>query len=202
MRREEAEELLIWAHEQNPGPWTEHCRVAARAAEVIARKCGLDAERAYVSGLLHDIGYYDYRDGKSRKADHIFTGYELMMEKGYEDIARICLSHSFSCQDIRTIASSYINCNDEEMAFITAFLTEAIYDDYDKLIQLCDSLCLPQGVVILERRLMEVVMRKGFGEFTLEKWSAWFELKDYFDEKCGTNIYNLFYDEINASIFG
>jgi predicted hydrolase (HD superfamily) len=61
--RAEAEELLIWAHEQNPGPWTEHCRVAARAAEVIARKCGLDAERAYISGLLHDIGYYDYKDG-------------------------------------------------------------------------------------------------------------------------------------------
>jgi len=152
--------------------------------------------------LLHDIGYYDYRDYKSRKADHVFMGYELMMEKGYETVARICLSHSFSYQDIKSLASSYIICNDEELKLLTAFLADTVYDDYDKLIQLCDSLCLPQGVVILEKRLMDVVMRKGFGDFTLKKWSVWFELKDYFDKKCGINIYNLFYDEINKSIFG
>ena len=198
--RKEAEQLLTWAQERNPGPWINHCRATARAAETIAGKCGLQPERAYVSGLLHDIGYYSYSDGKGEK-DHIFAGYDLMMEKGYKEIARICLSHSFSYQDIRTLASSYVNCNDDELAFITAFLVETTYDDYDKLIQLCDSLCLPQGVVILEKRLMDVVMRKGFGDFTLEKWSTWFSLKDYFDKLCGINIYNLFYDEISANIF-
>ena len=199
--REEAENLLVWASDQNPGPWVEHCRCTGRAAETIAQKCDLNAERAYVSGLLHDIGYYSYRDGKGEK-DHIFAGYDLMMKKGYGDIAKICLSHSFSYKDTRALASSYINCNDEEEAFITAFLTETIYDEYDKLIQLCDALCLPQSVVILEKRLIEVVMRKGFGDFTLNKWSSWFSLKDYFDKRCGMNIYNMFCNEITTSIFG
>ena len=54
--REEAQRLLTWGHDQNPGPWAEHCRVVARAAETIARAVGLDENRAYISGLLHDIG--------------------------------------------------------------------------------------------------------------------------------------------------
>ena len=196
----EAEQLLAWAQECNPGPWVSHCRVAARAAEAIAKKCGLDSEKAYVSGLLHDIGYYSYVDGKGDK-DHILAGYDLMVKKGYDDIARICLSHSFSIQDAESISSSYMVFNDEETAFVTNFLTDTVYNDYDKLIQLCDSLCLPQGVVIMEKRLLEVVMRKGFGDFTLKKWGAFFSLKDYFDKLCGINIYSLFYDEISKDIF-
>ena len=169
----EADSLLIQAHENNPGPWLDHSRTVARVAETIAVKCGLDAERAYVSGLLHDVGYYSYRDGKGEK-DHVFAGYDFMMQKGYADIAKICLSHSFPNQDVRALAGSHINCSEDETAFITAFLTETVYDDYDRLIQLCDAICLPQGIVIMEKRLMDVVMRKGFRDFTLNKWRAWF----------------------------
>ena len=198
--RDEADKILAWANECNPGPWINHCKVAARAAETIAEKCGLDTERAYVSGLLHDIGYYSYVNGKGEK-DHIFAGYEFMKKRGYDDIAKICLSHSFPCQDVRELASSWLTCNDAETAFITKFLTKTKYDDYDRLIQLCDAICLPQGIVIMEKRLMEVVMRKGFRDFTLNKWRAWLSLKDYFDKLCGINIYSLFYYEISANIF-
>ena len=198
--REDAQNIFAWASEQNSGAWTAHCEVAGRTAEIIANKCGLNAERAYVSGLLHDIGYYSYRDGTGEK-DHIFAGYDLMTKKGYDDIAKICLSHSFPCKNVKEFASSYIKCNDTEMDFILTFLSETTYDDYDKLIQLCDSLCLSQGVVILEKRLVEVVMRKGFGDFTLNKWGKWFEIKDYFDNMCGMNIYKLFCNEINANIY-
>ena len=199
--RKEAEDLITWANEQNPGPWIAHSRVVGRAAEEIAQKCRLDKDRAYISGLLHDIGYYSYRDGRGEK-DHIFAGYDLMMNNSYDVIAKICLSHSFSYQDAETVPDSWITCSDEEMMFITTFLTETTYDDYDKLIQLCDALCLPQGVVMMEKRLVDVVMRKGFRSSTLKKWDAWFSLKNYFDKLCGTNIYTLFYDEINTSIFG
>ena len=77
--REEAEKLLSWGSGQSPGPWANHCRVTARAAETIADKCGLDADKAYVSGLLHDTGYYIYRNGKGEK-DHIFSGYESLKQ--------------------------------------------------------------------------------------------------------------------------
>ena len=203
LTRREAEEILSWAHGQNPGPWTEHCRVAARAAELIARKCGLDAERAYILGLLHDIGYYAYKDGKG-EVSHIYTGYKLMIEQGHEAIAGICLSHSFpgSCRDIKFLTGSDVNWTDEGLAVVNKFLAEAEYSDYDRLVQLCDALGTAQGVVMMEKRLVDVVRRHGVTDFTVEKWDAFFVLKDYFDGKCGINIYNLFYDEIKAGIFG
>jgi hypothetical protein len=67
---------------------------------------------------------------------------------------------------------------------------------YDKLIQLCDGICLPQGICLLDVRLMDVARRYGISAFTLQKWDAFFGLKAYFDELCAGNIYNLFYEEI------
>lgn len=202
--REDADELFAKAREQNPGPWVEHCKTAARAAEIIARESGLDAERAYVSGLLHDIGYCEYRNGKGRTS-HIYIGYELMAEKGYETIAKICLSHSFPHphQDVKFYAGSDMkNCSAAELSVIGAFLSETVYDDYDKLIQLCDCLTGTSGVIIMEKRMMDVVMRHGFNDFTVKKWGSYFALKNYFDKLCGINFYNLFYDEITTGIFG
>lgn len=34
-------------------------------------------------------------------------------------------------------------------------------------------------------------MRRGFNDLTIPKWKAFLELKDYFDKKTGTDIYNL-----------
>ncbi len=89
--KDEAERLLSWASEQNPGIWVDHCKTVARAAETIASKCGLDVNRAYISGLLHDIGRYE----GVRKLHHVYAGYELLKGKGYNEISEICLSHSF-----------------------------------------------------------------------------------------------------------
>jgi len=198
--REAADKLLMWAYEQNPGPWVTHSKNVAYAAETIARKCGLDADIAYVCGLLHDIGYYGYRDGKGRTC-HIYLGYELMMQKGYDSVARVCLSHSFANQDIASYGGSDMNCSEDERAEINTFLTGTTYDDYDKLIQLCDCLGAAEGVCILEKRMIDVVRRHGFNEHTLKRWDAFFALKDYFDEKCDINIYRLLYDEIHVRLF-
>lgn len=193
--KENADKILLWASEQNPGPWIDHCKVAARIAETIAGRCGMETERAYVSGLMHDIGYYDYRNGKGRTC-HIFTGYELMMERKWESIAKICLSHSFPFRNVKAYGGTDFNCNEEQLNQITTFLSETEYDDYDKLIQLCDTLGSAQGVCILEKRNLNVVMRSGFNEFTVKKWDSFFALKDYFDSKCDANIYTFFYEEI------
>ena len=56
LNREQAHELLLRAHEQNPGPWLGHSQTAAKAAEKLAMACGLESEQAYIFGLLHDIG--------------------------------------------------------------------------------------------------------------------------------------------------
>lgn len=69
-------------------------------------------------------------------------------------------------------------------------IEETAYEDYDKLIQLCDAISLPNGTCIMEKRLVDVALRHGLPEFTLVKWKAFMELKKYFDGKCGCNIYS------------
>jgi putative nucleotidyltransferase with HDIG domain len=192
----EAEELLIWAHDLNPGPWAEHSRVVARAAETIAKECKLDAHRAYVSGLLHDIGRYE---GKSIM-HHVYAGYELLKGKGYDQIADICLSHSFPYQDIDEYYGKN-DCSPEETAVIKSYLSNTIYNDYDKLIQLCDTIGSAAGVCLMEVRMIDVIRRYGFSKLTTGKIEAVFSIKAYFDKLCDMDIYNLFHDEVRDVSF-
>ncbi len=91
--RSEAERLLEEAEKCNPGPWGNHSRVAAHCAGKIAMACeGLDPEKAYILGLLHDIG----RKFGVRHLGHVSDGYSYMMSLGYDEAARICLTHSFN----------------------------------------------------------------------------------------------------------
>lgn len=195
--REEAENLLIWAHSQNPGPWADHCRVVARVTETLAKHCGLDSHKAYVQGLLHDIGRYE----GVRGLHHIYAGYELMNEKGYTQIADICLSHSFPYQDLGAYSGGDYDCTESELSVITSFLSEKVYDDCDKLVQLGDSIGSAQGVCLIDVRLLDVARRHGFNDFTLKKWDSIFALKEYFDKLCNKNIYDLFYQEIREVSF-
>jgi putative nucleotidyltransferase with HDIG domain len=190
--KQEAENILSWGKERNPGVWVEHCRTAARAAEKIAKQCGLDEDTAYVLALLHDIGRFEGKMG----ARHIYAGFKLMSEKGYDYNAKICLTHSFPVKDTEA-ALIKNDCSKEETEIIKKKINEYEYDDYDKLIQLCDAICLPEGVCLMEVRLLEVTRRyKVYNEGILNKWEAFFGLKEYFDAKANMNIYNLFYDEI------
>ena len=189
--REDAEQLLIWAHECNPGLWANHSRVVARAAETIADKCNLDVHRAYVSGLLHDIGRYE----GIRTLHHVYAGYELMKNKGYDQVADVCLSHSFPYQNI----GGYFginDCTDDETEVIIQLLTNTVYNDYDKLIQLCDAIGTAEGVCLIEVRMVNVIRRYGYAEYSVEKIDALFERKAYFESICGCRIYDLFYDEV------
>ena len=197
--RNEAELLLQKGSIENPGPWVNHCKLTAKVAETIAQKCGLDVDRAYVSGLLHDIGYSEFRDYKGRTC-HIIIGSENMLAKGFDAIARICLSHSFPYKDIAAYGGKDTNWNNEEKESIMRFLSETEFDNYDKLIQLCDVLAAADGICLMEKRMVDVVRRHGFGEFTMQKWDATFNLKNYFDNLCGENIYNFFASEIVSGI--
>jgi len=194
--KEEGGQLLDWAHELNPGAWANHSRVVARAAETIADKCGLNTHRAYVSGLLHDIGRYE----GIRELHHVYTGYELLRNKGYDQIAEICLSHSFPYQNINEYFGKN-DCTSEETEIITSFLSSVVYNDYDKLIQLCDAIGTAAGVSLIEVRVMDVIRRHGFNNLTLNKIEAIFTLKTHFDKLCNLNVYDLFFDEIRDISF-
>ncbi len=181
----EAKKLLDEAEQLNPGAWITHSKTTAECAKAIAEKrADLDADTAYVLGLLHDIGR---REGVTDMR-HIIDGYNFMKSLGYDDCAKICLTHSFPYKDINSY-NGQNDCASEETEFIKKFLDNTEYDDYDKLIQLCDALALPDGAVYIEKRLVDVVLRRGFNDLTVPKWKAFLELKDYFDRKAGIDIY-------------
>lgn len=182
-----AERLLREGEQMNPGPWGDHSRVAGACARKIALACAMDVNLAQVCGTLHDIGR---REG-AYAMRHIWDGYKFLSAMvGMEVPARICLTHSFPIQSIGVFAGKN-DLDAEDSAFIEAFLAQVEYDDYDKLIQLCDALSTAQGAVYMEKRLIDVALRHGFNAYTLDKWRAFFRLKEYFDERAGGDIYDL-----------
>ena len=181
--REEAEKILREAETCNPGPWGNHCRVAAHCAERIADACGdMDADKAYILGLLHDIG----RKFGGRHMGHVADGYSYMMSLGYDEAAKICLTHSFNNKTTAEYIGKF-DTTDEELKMVEDALARAVYDDYDRLIQLCDALAGAEGVLNIEERMGDV--KRRYGSFPEAKWNSNLALKKYFEEKTGQDIY-------------
>lgn len=159
--REEAIKILNESEKMNPGPWKEHSLVAAECAEKIAKRVeGLDFEKAYILGLLHDIG----RRNGVKHLGHVLDGYTYMKCLGYE-----------------------------EVEMLKMLLSELEYDDYDRLIQLCDCLASPNGVVNMIDRMNDVAVR--YSMYPENKRKMNLKLKEYFEVKTGQNIYEIISDD-------
>ena len=127
--RAEAEKILEEAEQCNSGPWVNHSRITAKCAEKIAELCeDLDSEKAYILGLLHDIG----RKFGVRHLGHVSDGYKYMMSLGYDEVAKICLTHSFNNSTIQ------------------------------EYIGKCDALAGSGGVLNIEDRMRDVKQRYGY----------------------------------------
>lgn len=181
--RAEAEKILEEAGRCNFGPWVNHSRITAKCAEKIAELCeDLDSEKAYILGLLHDIG----RKFGVRHLGHVSDGYKYMMSLGYDEVAKICLTHSFNNSTIQEYIGKF-DVSDEELELIETALAKVNMDDYDKLIQLCDALAGSDGVLNIEDRMRDVKQRYGY--YPQEKWNSNIRLKNYFEKKTRNNIY-------------
>lgn len=182
--REEAEKLLLDAEQCNPGQWGDHSRITAECAEKIAMLCeGMDADKAYIVGLLHDIG----RKFGIKHFGHIYDGYTYMMRLGYDEAARICLTHSFNIQDVHSYVGNF-DVSEERQREIEDALNNVAYDDYDRLIQLCDSIAGAEGVMYIEDRMEDV--KRRYGKYPKEKWDHNLSLKEMFEKKMGRSIYD------------
>ena len=187
-------EQALWkleiAEKLNPGPWTKHSLNVANAARIIAENCpGLDSQKAFVCGLLHDIG----RRTGIAAVRHIIEGYDYAMSQGWDEIARVCLTHSFPVKDIEADIGKK-DISQEQYAFIDHFLKELEYDDYDKLIILCDALADANGFCILEKRFIDTTRRYGIYPFSIDRWNRTYEYKEYFEGQIGKPIYALLPD--------
>ncbi len=183
--REEALKLIRDGLLFNPGSWGKHCLTAAHCAEKIASACGdMDVEKAYILGLLHDIG----RKFGVTYLKHVLDGYTYMKSLGYDEAARICLTHSFNNHIVDEYIGKY-DVSEEEMTFIKTELDKIVYDEYDWLIQLCDCLAGVKGVLDVEERMRDVKKRYGF--YPQDKWDTNIRLMKYFENKMNKNIYNV-----------
>mgnify|MGYP005781685479 FL=1 len=191
-----AENALVWAERQNPGKWAAHSRFAALACKNIASRCeGMSAELAYCFGLLHDIGRYA---GVSSER-HLIDGYRFCIERGWEKAAQICISHAFMIQDIRSSIGTF-DVTETDFRFLENFVKNAVYDDYDRLVQLCDALALPTGFCILEKRFVDVTIRYGVHPYTVDRWKKVLEIKADFEGKINGSIYDLLPGAIENSL--
>lgn len=186
--REEAEQELELAGKRNPGPWIRHSYNTGIAARNIAEKVpSLDADRAYIFGILHDIGR---RVGVVNIPKHVYEGYKYCREKGWDEIARICMTHSYVRMrdefDFETVTV-------EEME-IKKYIMNCDADDYDRLIQLCDALATDYGFVIIEKRFVDVTRRYGIMEGYINGWDIIFEIKENFEKEMGCSIYDVLPD--------
>jgi hypothetical protein len=182
-----AEALLAESAGLNPGPWETHSRYVALGAQLIAaRITGLDPEKAYVIGLLHDVGR---RFGVTGMR-HVLDGYRFLNELGYPGAARICLTHSYP-NKAEPYGASPWDGSKQEWRYVADYLRRIDYDDYDRLIQLCDGLTLPNGFCLLEKRLLDVTLRYGCNDQTVNRWRAFIKIKDDFEVMIGGSIYRL-----------
>ena len=179
-----AECLLEEAERCNPGPWGNHSRTAAHCAEKIAEGCGMDPEKAYILGLLHDIG----RKFGVRHLGHVSDGYSYMMSLGYDEAARICLTHSFNHLTTDEFMGKF-DTTEEELELIQSELRKISLDDYDRLIQLCDTMAGSEGVMNIEDRMNDI--KRRYGSYPQTKWDSNMQLKAYFEEKAHKDIYVL-----------
>lgn len=184
--RDTAIRELAIAGEMNPGPWTKHSFYVGDAAKLIAEHSGLDGEKAFVCGLLHDIG----RRTGIAAVRHIIDGYDYAVSKGWDEVARICLTHSFPVKNIEADIGKK-DISKVQYDFIKAYLEQIEYDDYDMLIILCDALADANGFCILEKRFVDTTRRYGIYPFTLDRWNRTYEYKDYFEKLIGRSIYTL-----------
>ena len=189
-----AEYLLSEGVAKNPGPWKEHSLAVARAAEKIALAVNknrgtekLNPEQAYIYGLLHDIG----RQQGYTYIAHVYDGYHFLMSRGYENAARICLTHSFNLQTTDDYIGK-IDITSHQMDEIKTLLAAIVYNDYDRLIQLLDSTCGADGTQNLDQRMGDVKARYGY--YPQAKWDKNFELKAYFEQLAGRDLYDIIHE--------
>lgn len=179
--------LLEEAGKLNPGPWISNSKYVAESARLIALETReLDSEKAYILGLLHDIGR---REGVTDMR-HIISGYNFLKEKSFAEAAKICITHPFLVKKIECYSGKW-DCSESEIEFIKEYLRSIEFNDYDRLIQFCDAIALPSGFCLIEKRMVDVVIRYGFNDLTIDKWKITMNIKQYFENKMQKSIYTI-----------
>ena len=165
--------------------WIRHSICVGDTAGIIAEKLKLDVDKAKTLGYIHDIGK---RIDDFQK--HDINGYNYIRELGYDDeYASVCLTHSYLNNDLNCVAGM---CTDNN-PFRKEYIENHEYTIYEKLINLCDLMC-KGNVMTIEKRLIDIYLRRGVSKNTVYHIKEAYKLKKHFDNMLGHNVYDLFLD--------
>lgn len=181
---EKAREMLEDARgKTSSDKWIDHSICVGDSAGKIAEKLNLDVDYAKTLGYIHDIG-----KSVGEFKDHVMNGYNYLKELGYDDeYANICLTHSYLNNDVYCTAGGIPT----DIPFRTEFIKNHEYTIYEKIINLCDLMCTDVNMTV-DKRLIDIMSRRGAYENTQYHIKETYKLKQYIDEQLGFNLYDLF----------
>ena len=163
--------------------WIIHSKNVGKCAGVIAKELGLDVDKSKALGYIHDYG-----KAVGEFNQHIINGYNYMKKKGYdEEYCNICLTHSYLNNDVNCTGAGFPS----DIPFRTNFIKNHKYTIYEKMITLCDLMCTHE-IVTLDKRLIDIIIRRGAYANTQYHIKEAYKLKKYFDDLLGHNLYDLF----------
>lgn len=168
--------------------WIDHSLRVGEAAGRIAsalkkNNIEVDPEKAETLGYVHDIGKM-----VSPSSGHVIRGYEYMKEQGYDnEYCNICLTHSYLNNDIMCTAGGI----PDDIPFRTKFIKNHQYTIEEKIINLCDLMCTTK-IYSIDKRLIDIMIRRGAYSNTQYHIKETYKLKEYFDNLLGYNLYDLF----------
>lgn len=171
------------------GRWIKHSLYVGQAAGMLASKMNglISVDAVIAMGYVHDIG----RMFGNMKINHALQGYYFLKGQGYDAAAKVCLTHSFPVKDVDTVTGVW-DCSEKDYAFLKEYISSCEYDYYDKVIQLCDNIATADGIVPIEVRMVDIVMRYGFdNQNTINRWKKCFDLKKEIEEIMGECMENV-----------
>lgn len=169
--------------------WLRHSVCVGDTAAVIAQALGLEnPDYARALGYVHDIGKYITKEANVEL--HDIEGYRYLMAQGIdEQDAFICLTHSYINGDYTCRAGGI----PEEHPLRCEYLKAHPYNLYEEIINLCDLMCIFK-TMMMEKRLIDLLTRKGIHENTHYHLTAALALKKKFEDLLGHSLYDLFPD--------
>ncbi|MBR1944485.1 MAG: HD domain-containing protein [Alphaproteobacteria bacterium] len=166
-----------------------HSLMVARAAKLIASKCGLDEELAFNYGEMHDIGKFFLSKNEIYK--HPRLGYNIILNDNM-GIANICITHSFPIINEKHIIS-FCHNDMEEAELLINILSKIPTNDYIELIQLCDKLSTINKYIKIETKLLWYQEKHHISFSDLQKFYCipLNNIKEKFSKICNIDIYDL-----------
>lgn len=193
--REEALKLIRDGLLFNPGPWGKHCLTAAHCAEKIASACGdMDVEKAYILGLLHDIGrkfgvrhdfVFSYRVGGILKHNG-----KILLQRPKNDDYAIIGGHVAAMEtSMETLKREFEEELHAKIEVDNLLAIGEIYFPWGK--RPCHQICLYYNVHLMDDNIPLDGVFHGYDELDNERIDldfCWVSLEDL---KKGTKVYPL-----------